>query len=624
MKKLTKIYCTLVIIICTLFVGIYAWTTRVDFLDINNVTISSTSGYYESGKGTEDDPFIISRPKHLYNLAWLQDLGFYDDDQYYFELKNDIDMDGLVIPPIGIDGLGISNLNHRFIGNFNGNNYTIRNLKVSVSASELKTYPSVVTNLNEFDFGNYQGLFGYIATEEVEANNVKKGTVSNFYLDGVTITASTNKTCVGLIAGFVDGNLSTVGVAYSSIKVPNVTTAEYKSNISSYTLIGDYNDADTSWGDMPGSGTAFGTTIDINEIRNRMEKIVMNGGTSQLLPEIDGAKSNPPDDGDGLTPASNTALPILVDSSSTYEGTIAKEVTSQYNTGFIVNESKTYKNIDPQTLERVISSKKMYKRVFSNDGTYLDEYITNDDEPYELARKLLITNQEGVYENIASIRLQHQIGVSSNATITISNAVCAGEELDSLLLPSGCIWFKTLQSGTVKLIVATRGNGKNCTFYHIGRSSEQNWSTQSINVIEYTSIENMISDNNFYYLEFPVIAGEEYAIANDSSSNGAYFCYLDLGMSSTSTPTKTIEKIDFVYIKDGGGYSDISEQNSKVCFTVSGTTTSDVELYFRRLESEGVLYFISGSGLTLIPVGSGTNSSASSSSCDSKQEETVT
>lgn len=602
MKKLTKIYCTLVVIICTLFVGIYAWTTRVDFLDINNVTISSTSGYYESGKGTEDDPFIISRPKHLYNLAWLQDLGFYDDDQYYFELKNDIDMDGLVIPPIGIDGLGISNVNHRFIGNFNGNNYTIRNLKVSVSASELKTYPSVVTNLNEFDFGNYQGLFGYIATEEVEANNVKKGTVSNFYLDGVTITASTNKTCVGLIAGFVDGNLSTVGVAYSSIKVPNVTTAEYKSNISSYTLIGDYNDADTSWGDMPGSGTAFGTTIDVQEYRERLEKIYANKNSdspSDYLPMIDGSLSG------GMTPDAGNYMPISIDSSSSsYVGANASEKTAESNTGYYVGN-----NVKAQS-RKLPESKNIYD-VNGNLSTNVPDNI-----------RTIVDNNSSLY----GIRFQSGVDVNNNLT-TISSGVC-GSYTGKIIVPRRCIWFVPQVVGTIKLLLLAEDNAVNFSIDKISRSIKGDY-TSGINSETTININISTTTDRLCYFEYDVTMEDieeklEFVIANDSSSNGAYFCYLDLGMSSSSTPTKTIEKIDFVYIKDGGGYSDISEQNSKVCFTVSGTTTSDVELYFRRLESEGVLYFISGSGLTLIPVGSGTNSSASSSSCDSKQEETVT
>lgn len=251
MKKLTKIYCTLVVIICTLFVGIYAWTTRVDFLDINNVTISSTSGYYESGKGTEDDPFIISRPKHLYNLAWLQDLGFYDDDQYYFELKNDIDMENLWIPPIGTQ-------DHPFIGNFNGNGKLINNVRVGTNTLRLG---------EKFDANDIKGvgLFGFISDNGATDTFKKIGNVSNFTISDIYVECALSNQYSGLIAGNVEANLSNVGVYTGRISYLGTADNQIVPK-SEYTLIGYVNENKVDWEDKPESASGNNLIIRGSEL----------------------------------------------------------------------------------------------------------------------------------------------------------------------------------------------------------------------------------------------------------------------------------------------------------------------------------------------------------------------
>ena len=70
--------------------------------------MSSKNLYFESGNGSKDNPYIISQPVHLYNLAWLQDLGYFDSDKdsdssteikdryYYFNIDfiKSLDLDG--------------------------------------------------------------------------------------------------------------------------------------------------------------------------------------------------------------------------------------------------------------------------------------------------------------------------------------------------------------------------------------------------------------------------------------------------------------------------------------------------------------------------------------------------
>ena len=64
---------------------------------------SSSSGYFAYGDGSAENPYGIRIPRHLYNLAWLQYIGYFGDKQIYFELANDVDMSGWTLPPIGTE-----------------------------------------------------------------------------------------------------------------------------------------------------------------------------------------------------------------------------------------------------------------------------------------------------------------------------------------------------------------------------------------------------------------------------------------------------------------------------------------------------------------------------------------
>ena len=143
----------------------------------------SLRSYYESGSGTEDDPFIITRPRHLYNLSRLQGLGVYGE-KTYFQLgkvdlggvdsngvpmcyaddssnvkkpyldMSDSDRDTNPINAIGSEALP-------FYGEFDGQNVEIKNLNVYANPQDA-------------------GLFGYTA---------HGSEVHNLFLSNVTIHA---------------------------------------------------------------------------------------------------------------------------------------------------------------------------------------------------------------------------------------------------------------------------------------------------------------------------------------------------------------------------------------------------------------------------------------------------
>ena len=130
---------TFLIVIISIGIS-FAWYTnkKVDDFESPDVTGYSTAAYYAGGDGSAEKPFLIKNSRHLYNFAWLQYLGTYNKiengsvKQYYFEVIDDIDCEGLVLPPIGTT-------DNPFLGNFNGGNHTIENVTFSNNYNDLKT-----------------------------------------------------------------------------------------------------------------------------------------------------------------------------------------------------------------------------------------------------------------------------------------------------------------------------------------------------------------------------------------------------------------------------------------------------------------------------------------------------
>lgn len=130
--------------------------------------------YFHCGTGTEDDPYVITRPRHLFNLSRLQALGVFSEKNY-FQLGYDVMGDGtygffkddsssefspyLDMSDLTYDINSIGNEATPFYGIFDGKGMEIKNLTVHCDLED-------------------SGLFGYVAS---------RGVVENFILDNVTI-----------------------------------------------------------------------------------------------------------------------------------------------------------------------------------------------------------------------------------------------------------------------------------------------------------------------------------------------------------------------------------------------------------------------------------------------------
>lgn len=189
-----------IIISALLVIGVVTTATLAYFAKGDNSSGSygeiSLRSYFETGNGKKpyneenpepgsspgDYPFVITRPRHLYNLSRLQDLGIFKE-KTYFQLgleglandesgeprcyPNDSDSDR-VVPYLDMTGSDYDNERIRAIGTeanpfygvFDGQNLEIKNLNVFADPQDA-------------------GLFGYTAHDS---------SVHNLFLSNVTIT----------------------------------------------------------------------------------------------------------------------------------------------------------------------------------------------------------------------------------------------------------------------------------------------------------------------------------------------------------------------------------------------------------------------------------------------------
>lgn len=263
----------------------------------NPITGEVQDEYYASGTGTSGDPYVITKPRHLYNLAWLQYLGFYnknsgdDNHQFYFKLGANIDMSSFgPIPPIGTE------LNP-FVGNFNGMGYVISNVTISNEFSDYTAHPSAISawDTSTKKQPHILGLFGVIGEYPGGNKNSTYSTTVNEFINtgitGATIKTVLPDSLVGIAAGYVRDSdtsdthnvLKNVVVDNSTISLPESgTTSSYGkdvsnnalTNISEYSLVGYTNNKSSV---VRASKSVYGVNVDNNYTFNATESGNVNG-----------------------------------------------------------------------------------------------------------------------------------------------------------------------------------------------------------------------------------------------------------------------------------------------------------------------------------------------------------
>ena len=247
-----------------LFVGsTFAWYFTAAKLDMGSVSgsVSFLANYFESGDGSAEHPYEIARPEQLYNLAWLQYLGafnqtsdpeftpfhFYISDKY----SSTLDMTGFVLPPIGTR-------DNPFIGYLDGRGNTVANLTVANittedvnEAAKIYDLPQNVkylegTNVSGVEIIGFMGVVGTYngttATYDSQTLALKNITIQN-----LTVNTQTDNALIGLAAGYVNGPMENVAVNGGTITIKSGTSpvdaTNMTSNMSDYSLVGYCTDA---------------------------------------------------------------------------------------------------------------------------------------------------------------------------------------------------------------------------------------------------------------------------------------------------------------------------------------------------------------------------------------------
>ena len=150
--------------------GIHLTDATATYTKADTATVNATVNAPRTlpGEGTEANPYLI---ESLDDLKLFRDKvnGGETYDNQFVKLAADIDLAGEAWTPIG-------NATNKFLGTFDGGNYTISNLKVSVNS-------------------NNAGLFGF-------ASVIKNVKINNAEVSGVV--------CVGALVGELESSVGTV------------------------------------------------------------------------------------------------------------------------------------------------------------------------------------------------------------------------------------------------------------------------------------------------------------------------------------------------------------------------------------------------------------------------------
>ena len=251
--------CAILVMVLTIAVLIHsaslAWVSDNGLSSLISISGAVHKNYFEYGEGTVDKPYGIATPGQLYYFAWLQYLGFFNVDKdgdksmdtFYFELSDKylengvLNMKGYTLPPIGT-------VNNPFLGNFNGKGVTISGLTVKNYYGALSAPPSG-TSTDSFGGADIIGFFGVVGSlpgdttyeYDSDANEIKNLALSNLTIH----TESEKNTLIGIVAGYVNGKVSGVGVIGSTITIKEgllplgpLDQDNNIKNLSDYSLIG--------------------------------------------------------------------------------------------------------------------------------------------------------------------------------------------------------------------------------------------------------------------------------------------------------------------------------------------------------------------------------------------------
>lgn len=277
-----------------------AWfSASAKITNSNNPVEGATMGaYFAYGDGSEEHPFGITKSRHVYNLAWLQYLGYFNNEgnQYYFEMDDDVDMGGLVIPPIGTP-------EHPFIGVYDGQGHVVSNFTTSNDFGDFAKHPGAVSS-SDFASKNIQivGFFGIIGKYN-QSYSFESSAISftDTGLTNFTVKTTSAKTLIGLAAGYVDGTLANISVDDATFDISSSSKKlDAYNNISDYSLVGYATESSLRYLDdrnvrveVPnlthdiggGGGSDWNASIGMKDMFNKLLALYPNSTRTQYVSE---------------------------------------------------------------------------------------------------------------------------------------------------------------------------------------------------------------------------------------------------------------------------------------------------------------------------------------------------
>ncbi len=603
---------------------------------------STQGAYFGGGDGSETTPYLIKNQRHLYNLAWLQYLGEFNqaetdstkiDKQYYFKrddsLKDsELDRKDFVLPPIGTES-------NPFLGNFDGNDVTISNLTVSNNFNDLNKHPYNVTS-DSFNKENIQivGFFGIIGSHNTLSYSYSSAinSVSNLYLNNVTISTSSNNTLCGIFAGYANASISYCGVHYATIKIgSNVTKIDAFNNVSSYTLIGDYNQDGYEWEDKPGGDVGYGTSTDIRQLYQTLNNFSLRDkdtgvvGKGQALPFKE-----------SQTPtlyknSSNETLTV-----STYGTTLSIPYSDSItasdmgnNIGYYSGELKAYKD--------KFKGKINYESLTKIKESNLD---VNESVKNAIQASVDDTTKYGD----SCIRLSAQNYLADNIKRKDGYALIKrgylGNYHGDILIPSEAIWVAPIKPGNFEFVVLNP-NDTNAwlAIWKLERNTPKKYDS-GFKAVTYDDSNHLIACTippqsstsktliPYYFgvsvTQNDINNGIEFAITKaHSMSKNVYIDYIDIGANGggSTTDKGSISKLDFVTADANEKLTKLTDASytaSNSLFSINGTSSTESVYSFRRI-NDSILYYVSSvsSGLTITEIGTGTKKKTDNADCKS-------
>lgn len=574
--------CLLIALLLTLAGASLAWLVNImapapkeDFY------ASSIAAYFAGGDGSSGDPYLITEPVHLYNLAWLQYLGIFNEvdaegnilHQYYFRVENDIVMNGLVLPPIGTS-------EQPFVGNFDGNNKMITGAIVSnyLSATEsdggIVQAPASVTSYdNTVKIGEITqnsasivGFFGVVgnwdnsikglAVESADsAISERVNAVYNFFLKDLTVRSDTAESLMGLLAGYVSGTMSNVGIGDSRLELGddvnalNMAGLEMQQLVSQYSLIGYYDGDMVNWVDKPtgsgdGPGSGSGSGGDGGDLEGGGDGGDVEGGGSDDGDDTGGG-SGGGSDGD------SAGGEIFIDPDNINLGT---DLGAAAFPGFeiVTDRQGNITKIEYQAVGGTIPGTAFYvaqlDRTTKGGGNTVSIWDMRSGSPVRFTASTL--EDTSVWEKYSALNkntVYIKPAAAPNFTTTVNAEYTQkvnGEEVTKEIeIPTNGVWFKPQQYGTASLAFAKSNNSDNCYMgvYRFQRTVDAETGEVSFtNVTETVFIlPKEVSNGDLVYYEYEITEADakkyEYMIGKSSQGNAsqaASFVMMELAGTS--------------------------------------------------------------------------------------------